>query len=83
MSRVDAPDKLISKKGHLLAVACTAVFFACMAVLMRPYVMTEEEPYVTLLAAGTAWCLSAVFWLAFVAFQVTLADQLRRRRPAR
>ncbi len=76
---VDKPEeKLISRKGLLFDLVITAIWFATLSVILRPYVPAQTEIYRVVIAIITASCLTGVFWLAISMFRVVRVDQSRR-----
>jgi len=73
--------KLCSPKAHKIIALLTGVWFISFTIILRPYVPTYTEPYVTIIAAFTATAVSGVFWLAANMFNVVRADQCQRNQP--
>jgi hypothetical protein len=82
-SRSDsAQPKLVTRRGMIIDLVLTAIFFVIMSQFLRSNVMDEREAVVTFFAAYTALCVSGVFWLALQLFRAVFADPNHDRAKA-
>ena len=71
---------LISKKGIVIDLILTVLFFFYMRDVLIPHVPSEDPTAVNIVASMTSFCMSGVFWMAVNMFRVTLVDYQRTRR---
>ena len=76
----EGEKKLISRKSALIDLVLSGIWFAFFAVVLRDYVPSYKEPFVTFFAVSTAGCLTGIFWLVISMFRVVLVDQKRKER---
>ncbi len=76
----EGENKLISRKGALVDLVLSGLWFAFFAVALRDYVPSYQEPFVTFFAVSTAGCMTGIFWLAISMFRVVLVDERRKER---
>lgn len=76
----EGENKLISRKGAIVDLVLSGVWFAFFAVALRDYVPSYKEPFVTFFAVSTAGCMTGIFWLVISMFRVVLVDQERKER---
>ena len=79
MSEESNDKPLISKKGLVIDLFLTILFFAYMFFVLKPHVPSEEPIAVTIVAGMTSFCMSGVFWMAASMFRVTLVDYNRNK----
>ena len=65
------------KKGIVIDLILTALFFLFMREVLIPHVPSQDPIAVNIVASMTSFCMSGVFWLAAGMFRVTLTDHLR------
>ena len=80
MSDDSIEQPLVSKKGIVIDLILTVVFFFYMRNVLMPHVPSEDPTAVNIVASMTSFCMSGVFWLAVNMFRVTLVDYQRTRR---
>ena len=79
MSEEPNDKPLISKKGLVIDLFLTILFFAYMFFVLKPHVPSEDPIAVTIVAGMTSFCMSGVFWMAASMFRVTLVDYNRNK----
>tara|TARA_B100002019_G_scaffold200290_1_gene173603 strand:+ start:4614 stop:4865 length:252 start_codon:yes stop_codon:yes gene_type:complete len=79
MSEDSTPQPLVSKKGLVIDLILTALFFFFMREVLIPHVPSQDPLAVNIVASMTSFCMSGVFWLAAGMFRVTLVDHLRNQ----
>ncbi|MAL85611.1 MAG: hypothetical protein CMI23_04550 [Opitutae bacterium] len=79
MSEESNDKPLISKKGLVIDLFLTILFFAYMFFVLKPHVPSEDPIAVTIVAGMTSFCMSGVFWMAASMFRVTLVDYNRNK----
>ena len=79
MSEESNDKPLISKKGLVVDLFLTILFFAYMFFVLKPHVPSEDPIAVTIVAGMTSFCMSGVFWMAASMFRVTLVDYNRNK----
>lgn len=67
--------QLIRKSDFIVDVIVVGAFFAFMFNLLGSHVPSNDPTMVTLWSAGTAACMSGVFWLALWMFRVVARYQ--------
>lgn len=72
--------KLVTRKGLIIDVILTGVWFAYFTYFLRDYVPAQTETYRLIFAAFTSSCLSGVFWLTISMFRMVQADQRLRNQ---
>jgi len=75
--------QLIKKSDFLVDVIAVGAFFAFLAFYLLPiHVPTNDSTMILIWSAGTAACMSGVFWMALWMFRVVLRYQraLNQRR---
>jgi len=76
----ESNDKpLVSKKGIVIDLFLTILFFVYMFFVLKPHVPSEDPIAVTMVAGMTSFCMSGVFWMAASMFRVTLVDYNRSK----
>ena len=79
MTEDSSPQPLISKKGAMVDLFLTVLFFLFMREVLVPHVPSQDPLAVTIVSSMTSFCMSGVFWLAAGMFRVTLVDHLRNQ----
>lgn len=79
MSEDTSPQPLISKKGIVIDLFLTGLFFLFMREVLVPHVPSQDPIAVNIVSSMTAFCMSGVFWLAAGMFRVTLVDYIRNQ----
>ena len=80
MSNDSNEQPLVSKKGIVIDLILTVLFFFYMRDVLIPHVPSEDPTAVNIVASMTSFCMSGVFWMAVNMFRVTLVDYQRTRR---
>ena len=80
MSDDSNEQPLISKKGIIIDLILTVLFFFYMRDVLIPHVPSEDPTAVNIVASMTSFCMSGVFLMAVNMFRVTLVDYQRTRR---
>jgi len=72
----ESPDvQLIHKSDFIVDAVVTGAFFVFMFFVVRSHVPSNDPKMVFLWSAGTAACMSGVFWLASWMFRVVYRYQ--------
>ena len=79
MIEESSSPKLISKKGVVIDLILTVIFFLFMREVLIPHVPSQDPLAVNIVSSMTSFCMSGVFWLAAGMFRVTFADYLRNQ----
>ena len=79
MTEEPSSPPLVSKKGIVIDLFLTVLFFLFMREVLVPHVPSQDPLAVTIVSSMTAFCMSGVFWLATGMFRVTLVDYLRNK----
>jgi hypothetical protein len=79
MSENSSPQPLVSKKGILIDLGLTVLFFLFMREVLIPHVPSQDPLAVNIVSSMTSFCMSGVFWLAAGMFRVTLVDHMRNQ----
>ena len=79
MSEDSSPQPLVSKKGIVIDLVLTVLFFLFMREVLIPHVPSQDPLAVNIVSSMTSFCMSGVFWLAAGMFRVTLVDYQRRQ----
>ncbi len=79
MSEDSSNQPLISKKGTVIDLLLTVLFFFFMREVLIPHVPSQDPLAVNIVSSMTSFCMSGVFWLAAGMFRVTLVDHLRNQ----
>ena len=79
MSEEVSPQPLVSKKGTVIDLVLTVLFFLFMREVLIPHVPSEDPFAINVVSGMTSFCISGVFWLAAGMFRVTLVDHLRNK----
>ena len=79
MSENPSPQPLVSKKGILIDLGLTVLFFLFMREVLIPHVPSQDPLAVNIVLSMTSFCMSGVFWLAAGMFRVTLVDHMRNQ----
>jgi heme/copper-type cytochrome/quinol oxidase subunit 2 len=74
MSVDSSPQPLVSKKGIVIDLILTVLFFLFMREVLIPHVPSQDPLAVNIVSSMTSFCMSGVFWLAAGMFRVTLVD---------
>ena len=74
MSVDSSPQPLVSKKGIVIDLILTVLFFLFMREVLIPHVPSQDPLAVNIVSSMTLFCMSGVFWLAAGMFRVTLVD---------
>ena len=75
----ESEKPLVSKKGIVIDLFLTILFFVYMFFVLKPHVPSEDPIAVTIVAGMTSFCMSGVFWMAASMFRVTLVDYNRSK----
>ena len=62
MSDDSNEQPLVSKKGIVIDLILTVVFFFYMRHVLMPHVPSEDPTAVNIVASMTSFCMSGVFW---------------------
>ncbi|MEK9772622.1 MAG: hypothetical protein VW907_02005 [Opitutae bacterium] len=81
MTENSSPQPLVSKKGTVIDLALTVIFFLFMREVLVPHVPSQDPLAINIVSSITSFCMSGVFWLAAGMFRVTLVDHLRNQSP--
>jgi len=73
-------QKLLSPVHHIIANVLTLVFYAFMAVMLRPFTFSPEPLIAQLQACFAAVPVAATFWFAIYMFLVVFTDQRKQRK---
>jgi len=79
MSEESPSQPLITKKGVLIDLFLTVLFFLFMREILVPHVPSQDPTAVAIVSSMTSFCMSGVFWLAAGMFRVTLVDYLNNQ----
>jgi heme/copper-type cytochrome/quinol oxidase subunit 2 len=80
MSEDSSPEPLVSKKGIIIDLFLTVLFFLFMREVLIPHVPSQDPLAVNIVSSMTSFCMSGVFWLAAGMFRVTLVDYQRSQQ---
>ena len=80
MSEDSSPQPLVSKKGIVIDLVLTVLFFLFMREVLIPHVPSQDPLAVNIVSSMTSFCMSGVFWLAAGMFWVTLVDYQRSQQ---
>ena len=80
MSEDSSPQPLVSKKGIIIDLFLTVLFFLFMREVLIPHVPSQDPLAVNIVSSMTSFCMSGVFWLAAGMFRVTLVDYQRSQQ---
>ncbi len=80
MSEDSSPQPLVSKKGIVIDLVLTVLFFLFMREVLIPHVPSQDPLAVNIVSSMTSFCMSGVFWLAAGMFRVTLVDYQRSQQ---
>jgi len=76
----ESPSKpLITKKGVLIDLFLTVLFFLFMREILVPHVPSQDPTTIAIVSSMTSLCMSGVFWIAAGMFRVTLVDYLNNQ----
>jgi len=79
MSEESPSQPLITKKGVLIDLFLSVLFFLFMREILVPHVPSQDPTAVAIVSSMTSFCMSGVFWLAAGMFRVTLVDYLNNQ----
>ena len=79
MSSDDSNKPLVSRKGRVVDVVLTILFFLFMREVLIPHVPSYDPVAVNVVASMTSFCMSGVFWMASGMLRVTWVDYLRNK----
>jgi len=79
MTEESSSPKLISKKGVVIDLILSVIFFLFMREVLIPHVPSQDPLAVNIVSSMTSFCMSGVFWLAAGMFRVTLVDYLHNQ----
>ena len=79
MSEESPSQPLITKKGVLIDLFLTVLFFLFMREILVPHVPSQDQTTIAIVSRMTSFCMSGVFWLAAGMFRVTLVDYLNNQ----
>ena len=79
MTEESSSPTLISKKGVVIDLILSVIFFLFMREVLIPHVPSQDPLAVNIVSSMTSFCMTGVFWLATGMFRVTLVDYLRNQ----
>jgi len=79
MSEESPSQPLITKKGVLIDLFLTVLFFLFVREILVPHVPSQDPTTIAIVSGMTSFCMSGVFWLAAGMFRVTLVDYLNNQ----
>jgi hypothetical protein len=79
MTEEPSSPKLISKKGVVIDLILSVIFFLFMREVLIPHVPSQDPLAVNIVSSMTSFCMTGVFWLAAGMFRVTFVDYLRNQ----
>ena len=79
MTEEPSSPKLICKKGVVIDLILSVIFFLFMREVLIPHVPSQDALAVNIVSSMTSFCMTGVFWLAAGMFRVTLVDYLRNQ----
>ena len=79
MNENQAEEKLVSKRGIVVDLILTVIFFFFMKGVLEAHVPSGDPAIISLVSGFTSFCLTLVFWLAVSMLHVTWVDWARRR----
>jgi hypothetical protein len=79
MTDQPSTPSLISKKGIVIDLLLTLLFFLFMREVLVPHVPSQDPTAINIVSSMTAFCMSGVFWLAAGMFRVTWVDYLQNQ----
>ena len=79
MSNV-AEQTLFSKKGIVLNLVLSVLFFLFMREVLVPHVPSQDPKAVMVVSSMTSFCMTGVFWIAANMFLVTWVDYSQKKK---
>ena len=79
MTDPSSSKPLIPKKGIVVDLFLTVLFFLFMREVLVPHVPSQDPTTVMIVSSMTSFCMSGVFWIAAGMFRVTLVDYLNNQ----
>jgi len=79
MTDQPSTPSLISKKGIVIDLLLTLLFFLFMREVLVPHVPSQDPTAINIVSSMTSFCMSGVFWLAAGMFRVTWVDYLQNQ----
>jgi hypothetical protein len=76
----DPAQPLVSKKGVLIDLGLSVLFFLFMREVLVPHVPSQDPTSVLIVSSMTALCMTGVFWIAANMFRVTRVDYNQRKK---
>lgn len=76
----DPSQPLVSKKGVLIDLGLSVLFFLFMREVLVPHVPSQDPTSVLIVSSMTALCMTGVFWIAANMFRVTRVDYNQRKK---
>ena len=79
MTDPSSSKPLITKKGIVIDLFLTVLFFLFMREVLVPHVPSQDPTTVMIVSSMTSFCMYGVFWIAAGMFRVTLVDYLNNQ----
>jgi len=79
MSESSSPNNLVSRKGVVIDLFLSLLFFVFMREVLVPHVPSQDPLAVNIVSSMTSFCMSGVFWLALGMLRVTWVDYNRNK----
>jgi len=76
----DSDQPLVTKKGVIVDLVLSVLFFLFMREVLVPHVPSQDPTSVFIVSSMTAFCMTGVFWIAANMFRVTRVDYNLRKK---
>ena len=75
----DSEKPLVSKKGIVVDLFLSLIFFFFMREVLVPHVPSQDPSAILIVSSMTSLCMTGVFWIATNMLRVTWVDYSRRQ----
>ncbi|MEC8042979.1 MAG: hypothetical protein VX130_00100 [Verrucomicrobiota bacterium] len=75
----ESEKPLISKKGIVIDLFLSLIFFFFMREVLVPHVPSQDPSAILIVSSMTSLCMTGVFWIAANMLRVTWVDYSRRQ----
>ena len=75
----ESEKPLVSKKGIVIDLFLSLIFFFFMREVLVPHVPSQDPSAILIVSSMTSLCMTGVFWIAANMLRVTWVDYSRRQ----
>jgi len=75
----ESEKPLVSKKGIVVDLFLSLIFFFFMREVLVPHVPSQDPSAILIVSSMTSLCMTGVFWIAANMLRVTWVDYSRRQ----